>query len=400
MKTNKKQAKTLLVLASTFPRWKNDTEPRFVYDLCQELKKEFNIIVLTSHYSGSRTFEELHGLKIVRYRYAPAYFEKLVYNGGITTNLKNNKLKWFLLPSFFISQLFSIFKLLRKHPVSVIHAHWLIPQGFLALIAARFIKNPPRLLCTSHGSDLFGLNDPLSIVIKKWVLKKSDLITVVSTTMKNKALELAPEIQNKLSIIPMGTDLENTFKPNTQIQRQNNLILFVGRLVDNKGLDMLINSLAEVIKQNPETVLVIIGDGPGKELFQQLAENLKISKSIQFKGRLSHSEIAKWYAKATLAVFPFQQAEGFGLVMIEALGCGCPVIVGDVPAVHDVIEHNKTGLIVEQKNCQLLAKNIIQLLSSPKERMLLAENGRQYVLNKFSWNKSKQGYIDIINHLL
>ncbi len=200
---------TLLVLASTFPRWKNDAEPRFVYDLCQGLKKNFKIIVLTSHYPGAKTFEEFNEIKIFRYRYAPAYFEKLVYNGGITTNLYKNKFKWLLVPFFFISQFFSIIQLKKQFPISIIHAHWLIPQGFLALLAMKFIIKPPKLLCTSHGGDLFGLNDPLSKKIKKWVLKKSDAITVVSSPMLEEVLLLEPEAKNKLSVIPMGTDLQN-----------------------------------------------------------------------------------------------------------------------------------------------------------------------------------------------
>jgi glycosyltransferase involved in cell wall biosynthesis len=396
---------TLLVLASTFPRWINDTEPHFVYDLCQELKGKFHIIVLTSHYSGSKTYEEMNGLKVYRYQYAPAYFEKLVYNGGITTNLKNNLLKYFLLPSFFISQIFSILKILKKYPISLIHAHWLIPQGFLALVALSFLKKTPKLLCTSHGGDLFGLNDALSKKIKKWVINRSNKITVVSSAMMKKINELVPNIQNKLSIIPMGTNLSNLFIPNHQIAREKNLLLFSGRLVEKKGVDTLIYALADVRKKNPNTRLVIIGDGPEKEDLQKLSEKLGISESIRFIGRLPHSELATWYAKATIAVFPFKQAkngdiEGLGLVMVEALGCACPVIVGDVPAIHDVVEHNKTGLITKQSNHILLAENIIKLLLSPENCQQLAINGRKHVIENFSWSKSSQGYIDIINHLL
>ncbi len=266
-------------------------------------------------------------------------------------------------------------------------------------------KNPPKLLCTSHGGDLFGLNDPLSIIIKKWVLKKSNAIIVVSTAMMRKSLELSPKISNKLSVIPMGTDLTRIFIPNPQIKRESNLLLFAGRLVEKKGVNILLYALAEVRKQYPDTLLVIIGDGPEKENLYNLSKKLGISYSVQFTGRLSHSKLATWYAKSTLAVFPFQQAkngdiEGLGLVMIEALGCCCPVIAGDVPAVHDVIEHNKTGIIVEQNNSGLLSEYIIKLLLLPEKRLQLANNGRKHILNKFSWDKSTQGYIDVINQLL
>ncbi|MCU7801129.1 MAG: glycosyltransferase family 4 protein [gamma proteobacterium symbiont of Lucinoma myriamae] len=398
------EKKTLLILASTFPRWSDDKEPRFVYDLCLGLKDDFNIIVLTSHYPGAKPYEELNGLKIYRYRYAPAYFEKLVYNGGITTNLKNHKFKWLLVPFFFISQFVSILKLVKHYPVSIIHAHWLIPQGFLALLAMKFTNKPLELLCTSHGGDLFGLNDALSIKLKQWVLKKSDAITVVSSAMLKKAIELVPEVKEKSSVVPMGTDLKYLFIPQKTINRSKNLLLFSGRLVEKKGVDTLLYAFAKIKKKCSGCQLVIIGDGPEKKKLQAISEKLNILQSIKFTGKLSHSELAIWYSKATIAVFPFKEAknkdiEGFGLVMIEALGCECPVIVGNVPAVHDVIINNHTGILVESENIMDLTGNCLKLLENQKLAKKIGRQGRAHVLKNFDWHTSTLQYKEILMNL-
>ena len=390
---------TILVCASTFPRWKNDTEPGFIYELCTGLKEEFNIIVLTSHYCGAEKHEIMNGLEIYRYRYSLPQFETLVYNGGIVTNLKKNPWKYLLLPPFLIAQLFWILKLIYHHPASVIHAHWIIPQGFLSLLALRISNKPIKILCTSHGSDLFGLNDPLSSKLKRWVLKNVNIVTVVSRAMFDTVKKIAPETQSAPLIAPMGTDLKQTFYANHKIARKDNILLYTGRLVDNKGIDLLIRSIPVIKQQFPSITLKIVGDGPKRASLQELARQLNIEKNVIFFGSIKHENLAKFYSEATLAVFPFQKAQGFGLVLVEALGCACPVIVSDVPAIHDIITNKQTGLIVPVNNIDILIDKIIWSLNNPEQLKTFAVNGRMHVLNNFDWEIIHQKYIKLLTSL-
>jgi len=169
-----------------------------------------------------------------------------------------------------------------------------------------------------------------------------------------------------------------------------------------KGVSDLIKSLNIVKYKLNDVSLVIIGDGPEKESLLRITDDLQLNNSIQFIESLPHQELAKWYNRATIAVFPFQQAEsgdieGLGLVMIEAMGCECPVIAGDVPAVHDVIKHNENGLIVNSKNEILLAKNIFDLLTNPKKAKIISQTARKYVVNHFSWEKSANEFKNLIH---
>ncbi len=326
--------------------------------------------------------------------------EKLVYNGGISTNLKRNKLKWLLIPSFFIGQLFAILKILRWKPVALIHAHWLIPQGCIAHLAVKLSNNKPPVICTSHGSDLFGLNNVLSIKIKQWVINKSKAISVVSNALKQRVLEITPQSRKKVSVIPMGTDLRNVFIPTNDVIRKNNMLLFVGRLVKTKGADLLIQAFSNIKPEHHKLELFIIGHGPEKSVLEQRVFDLKLQESIHFIGNVPHNELAHWYSKATISIFPFKGDEGFGLVLIEAIGCGCPVIVSDIPAIHDVIKHQKTGLIFAKNNIDALEKNILELLESPQKRMQLTSKAYQYVRKSFSWDRSYKDYLRLINKTL
>ena len=130
------EPKKLLVLTSTLPRWKNDTEPRFVEYLGYELARHFEVVVLAPRCAGAARDEILeHGaqsIRVHRFRYWLAPFESLAYEGGIMSRLRRNPLRVLLVPLFLIGQLHSIRRLHRIHQFDAIHAHWIIPQGLVA----------------------------------------------------------------------------------------------------------------------------------------------------------------------------------------------------------------------------------------------------------------------------
>lgn len=386
---------TLLVTTSTFPRWESDSEPRFVYDLCIRLVDSFDVLVLAPHTQGTPTYEERDGLRIHRYRYAPAVLEKLAYEGGITANLAQKWWKYLLLPSFFLGQWLAVRRLIKTYPVRVIHAHWLIPQGLVAVIAC-LNKKSPAVLCTSHGGDLYGLQNTIGIVLKKWVIQHCQAVTVVSKAMTNQVSILAGKKDIPLDIIPMGTDLTNMFVPNPSIQRVPNQLLFVGRLVEKKGVAYLLKALVIVRKSYPDMRLLIAGSGPLQTELESLSHQLNLSEHVDFLGQIEHKALVHFYQKSTLAVFPFIQTprgdmEGLGLVMVEALGCGCPVVASDLPATRDVI-CPESGYLVNSANSEALAERILTVINQPFAYQLHPE--------QFDWIQVKARYTNLIQSLI
>src|SRR5690606_19363195 len=126
------QRPTLLVLASTYPRWEGDPEPGFVHELAKRLVEHFHVVVVGPHAPGALTQEVIDGVEIHRYRYAPVGLQTLVNNGGIVTNLRRSRWKLSLVPGFLLAQLWCAWRLVNTRKVDLIHAHWLIPQGLLA----------------------------------------------------------------------------------------------------------------------------------------------------------------------------------------------------------------------------------------------------------------------------
>jgi hypothetical protein len=160
---------TLLVIASTYPRWANDPEPGFVHELNRRLANDYHVHVISPHAAGAKAEEFIDNICIHRFRYAPDFMETLVSNGGILANLKQNKFKWLLLPLFFLGMQIKILKIILKIKPACIHVHWIIPQGLCLALLGIFIKLPPILL-TSHGGDLFSLKGRFSTSLKSWVL--------------------------------------------------------------------------------------------------------------------------------------------------------------------------------------------------------------------------------------
>lgn len=393
--------KTVLVLTSTFPRWEGDREPPFVFELSKRLAQEFEVLILAPHAEGARRREVMAGLQVYRFRYFLAAGETLAYNGGILANLKRKRRNYLLVPFFALGELVELIRLLRTTRIDAIHAHWIIPQGLVAIIANFFAPGggKPIIVCTSHGGDLFGLSGRLFGAIKRLVIARSEKFTVVSQAMRDYAQALAQ--RDDIEVIPMGVDLTQRFIPSQDTARSTTDILFVGRLVEKKGVRYLIEAMPRILAGHPSMRLSIAGDGPDRQQLQKLAQELGVASAVNFLGAVDQASLREKYRSATLFVAPSVVAkggdqEGLGLVFVEALGCACPVIASDLPAVKDVIIDGETGLTCRQNDSVDLADKIDYLLERPELRHRLGEAGRRHVTARFDWETIAQRYANLI----
>ena len=336
---------TILVLTSTYPRWQRDTEPGFVHELCKRLTPDYQVHVVTSHYKGALLREQLEGVNIHRFRYAFPNQERLVYPGGMLTNARLHPWVLLLLPFFFLSQLAMIWRLARKHDIKLIHAHWVVPQGIAAMVLLPVLQKT-ALVVTSHGADVYGLKGRFFRFLKSKVWAAADAVTVVSHAMAE-AVSACLDT-GKLTVAPMGVDLEGTFVIKNSLKDRKNII-FVGRLVEKKGVGVLVEAFKRVLPKYPELRLTVVGEGPYRKSLLQLADELSISHAIHFVGAVPNAEIPALLNQHAIAVVPSVIAasgdqEGLGLVGIEAMGCGCAVVASDLPAIRDVVDGEKTGL--------------------------------------------------------
>ena len=392
-----KDLKRILVITSTFPRWKDDEDPPFVFELCNRLRAHYQVNVLAPHCPGSKTEEYLSGIYIKRFRYFIKPWERLAYQGGILSKLKHHPWQYGLLPFFFMGELLALIRLLRKYKFHLVHAHWLIPHGLVALLARLFIKSAPPLLCTSHGSDLFALQSNIYKILKRYIVSNSTAVTVVSNAMRKEVIKLKVG-HEKVYVTPMGVDLQHLFIP-PETRKNSGSLLFVGRLVENKGLRYLIDALPLILKKHPKVCLRIAGDGPEKDDLKSQCVSLGINDHVHFLGAVKNDLLPALYQTSNVVVFPSVIAEGFGLVPVEALGCECAAVVSDLPALRDVIIDEKTGIVVPQKNIQLLAEKVILLLNDYELARSLGREGRRFVLKHYDWSIIERKYVNLIESM-
>lgn len=379
----------LLVLTSTYPRWAGDPEPGFVHELSRRLAETFEVQVIGPHAAGALVRERLEGVNIYRYRYAPTAWETLVNHGGILTNLKRSPWKWLLVPAFLVGQYLALRNALREFRPQVIHAHWLLPQGLIATLGRRGIP----LVATSHGADLFGLRGKWFARLRRWVVPRISVVTVVSEAMRQRLLAEQPGAN--AVVMSMGVDVRDRFVP-AAAPRHPAELLFVGRLVEKKGLHHLLHALPQVLAEHPEVRLTIAGFGPERKRLERIVAELQLVSCVEFVGAMPQSSLPALYQRASIFVAPFIEAEdgdqeGLGLVVAEAMACGCPVIVGNVPATQDLVDE-RSGIRVPASDHAELARAIVTLLRDEEGRSHMGCHARAWAEQHYAWEAVAERY--------
>jgi rhamnosyl/mannosyltransferase len=293
---------------------------------------------------------------------------------------------------------------LRRADVDVLHLHNPNPTMVLALAWAR----PAVPLVITHHSDV--INQRLLHwgyrPFERMVYRRAAGILATSPGYIAGS-PLLQEHAAKLETLPLGLDLAPFLEPSLEAQghaarlRQEHgepLWLAVSRLVYYKGLHNAVQALATVPGK-----LLVIGDGPLAEPLQEQARRLGVAERIIWQGRSSAEELVGAYHAATALWFPSNaRSEGFGLVQVEAMASGCPVINSAVPAsgVAWVCPHEETGLTTPVDDAEALARCARRLLEEPGLRQRLADNGRRRACAEFDHRRMAQRSLEIYQHVL
>ncbi len=359
--------KKLLVTASTFPRWENDTEPRFVLDLSKALTEYFDVTCLVPACPGANDSEVLEGVKVLRYHYFPIHkFETLCYPGAIVPRIKEKKIRAILVPFLFLGLWNALRKNLKNY--DFVHAHWLIPQG----IVQSFLNT--TYIVTGHGGDLCSLHKGIARSLKKRCIKRAQKVTVVSEHLRQRVLELVPDVD--IDIISMGVDT-SAFGPQYRVenyfgQGDKKAVLFVGRLAEIKGVKYLIEAM-----KNVDANLYVVGDGP---LRSELEEQAKSMSNVIFLGSKTHKELKNIYASADIFCLPSITAkggdqEGMPTVLFEAMASGLPIVSTNTGGIIQLVKNGESGLLCEEKCAWQIVDNISSLLNDNDLYKKLQANG-------------------------
>ncbi len=383
----------VLVIGSVYPRFHEDAEVPWLRTSVAHLKKVgLGIQVLAPAYKGLKS-HEIDGVKVNRFRYAPASLEILTHEEGAPSKMASKPWLQLLAIPYIISGFFRCISICRKFKPDVIHAHWPFPHAYIALGAAKLFRIP--LVLNFHGAEL------LLIRKKKWVkpllkfaIGQAQAVFANSsfTAGKIKALR---NVDVEWS--PYGTTLESGNASGDEIAPHpingKFKILFVGRHIERKGICYLIEAAKFLPRDQFEIRIVGVGDLTDK-LKTQATEvsTTPDAAEIIFTGKLSPEELANEYKTANVFTLPAivdskGDTEGLGVVLIEAMELGLPVVASNVGGIPDVVVDGVSGILVPEKDPQALANAYTRLAADPELLKQLLTGAQKRIAECFTWGK-------------
>jgi len=342
------------------------------------VQQNHEVHLFTLDFPGSPNYEEMDGVKVYR----------------ASTELGHpNFLTWVLLFNHFLTKRMA--DVTQSIDFDVMHVHdWL--AAFSGISFKHYLKKP--MVLTVHSTEIGraqGLHSPDSFSINGiewWATYEADRVIVCSQSMKNEICGHFNLPLDKVDVIPNAID---TTKYQTSVDRGSvrqrygvgygeKLILCVGRLVPQKGIEYFIRAIPHIAKRYPEAKFIIVGEGWSRDILESEARASGHGGKIQFTGFASDQEVINLMTSADVLVVP-SVYEPFGIVALEGMASGVPVLASKVGGLSEVIEHDRTGLFVYPKSPESIAWGIDRILSDPDHAKWLTENAKEKLQNAYSW---------------
>ena len=358
---------------------------RVVHDLSKRLIKDGHEVTVVTYRDGDvPEFEDDKGVKVYR-----------VDNYMINSN---NFIDWVLQLNFnMVTKVNQI--IAEQGTFDVIHAHdWLVAN------AAKVIKSSYDLplVSTIHATESgrnSGIHDETQKYINdtEWMLTyESSEVIVNSNYMKGELQRLFGLPFEKINVVPNGVNLTlfNSVERDYNFRRRfamdnEKIILFMGRLVNEKGVQHLISAMPKILRGYHDTKLVIAGKGAMINELKAQVEALGISQKVYFAGYLSGKDVAKMYKSADISVFP-STYEPFGIVALEAMLAENPVVVSDIGGLNEIVSHRENGMKTYAGNPNSIADSILELLYDHQLCANIVKKAKAKVRNEYNWNKIAQ----------
>ena len=358
---------------------------RVVHDLSHRLIKDGHEVTVVTYKEGNVPyFEDDKGVKVYRI-------------GNYMIN-PNNFIDWIMQMNFnLVAKANEI--IAKEGNFDVIHAHdWLVAY------AAKTLKNSygTPIVATIHATEAgrnSGIHDETQRYINdtEWMLTyEASEVIVNSNYMKSELQRLFGLPFEKINVVPNGVNLnlysgvERDYEFRRQYAADNEkIILFVGRLVYEKGIQHLIAAMPKILEKYHDSKLVIAGKGGMIDELKAQVNAMGISNKVYFTGYLNSKQVVKMYKCADVAVFP-STYEPFGIVALEGMLSGTPVVVSDVGGLNEIVQHGENGMKSYAGNPNSLADSIVSLLYDPALCMKVAKNAKAKVRAEYNWQKIAQ----------
>jgi glycosyltransferase involved in cell wall biosynthesis len=384
-----------------YPQHASDTQATYVHDINRHLVRRGHSVTVVTPGDPSLSREDtFDGVRIVRF---PLNLPADLTYGRVA----QSRVSWLgrfarvaVMANYLEAQHRAIMAEAREGQADVIHAHWAIPTGPAAVVAARKLGIPSVI--TMHGGDVYvnpeqGYDFPTRWYVRpalRWTLRHACALTAITEDCRQHALRAgAPD--NRIRLVFNGTDLRR-FSPGdngggTAPEFGPHMIFACRQLFPRKGIRFLLQAAAQLKPRFPDLKVVLAGDGFERPQLARLAADLGIGPDVTFLGWVPNVDLPPYYRAAAVSVIPSLE-EGFGIPAAEAMGCEVAVVASDAGGLPEVVEHGVTGLVVPRGDSGALAGAIGSLLDNPERRRAMGQAGRARALRLFDWDRSAEQF--------
>jgi glycosyltransferase involved in cell wall biosynthesis len=373
----------ILHIVTAFPARRDDVIAPWLVELIQQLRaRGHEVEVFTAAYRGlgDHVYE---GIPVYRFRYCLARWENLTHEEAAPDRMRRSLLYRLLPIGFVAAGMLAIWRHCRRRRYDVVHVHWPLPLALFGWAAQR--ARPAPLATTFYGVELRLAKHSWRVFQRflAWAARRSDLVVAISSYT---ARELRELVDVPVEVIPYTTPLPQVDAG--AAHAPGGPVLFVGRLVERKGVALLVEALT--LLDRPGLLLEIVGEGPERSRLEALARTQGVADRVIFRGRVSSEELQASYARAAVCVLPAiydsrGDTEGLGVVLLEAMNHGTPVIASRVGGIVDIVEDGSSGLLVPPNDSRALAQALQRVLDDPHLAQRLGDAGRRRLHERFSW---------------
>ena len=383
-------------VVTAFPRHEGDVITPWLVRLLLGLRDAgVDAAVLAPAYRGGGA-TEWRGIPVRRFRYAPSFLETLTHDQTVPDRLRSRPWAAGLLPAYMAGGSVASVRMGVAEPPDVVHVHWPVPHAWFGGIARAATDGAAALVSTFYSVEIRWIERrlPWAVPLLRWSVEASDAVTAISSST---AAALGRYTGRDVPVIPFSASLSATRSgagAAVAAGAGRLRILFVGRLVERKGVPALIRALA-LVRERLDATLEIIGDGESAAQLRSEAARAGVAAAVAFRGQVDERALQEAYERAELLVLPAVvdskgDTEGLGVVLLEALEFGLPVVASEVGGIPDIIRHRETGLLVPPGEPASLAEAILEVAADPGAARERALRGRREVRERFGM----QGIVD------
>jgi glycosyltransferase involved in cell wall biosynthesis len=239
------------------------------------------------------------------------------------------------------------------------------------------------------------------------LLPYADALIACSEEVRKAILEELPILEKNVFTILHGIDTVR-FSPQIDscdlqrgldIKRDEKVLLFAGRLKEEKGIGLLVKVFKEVLTEYKEVRLIIVGSGEFEARARKMVDQLEMKEKVVFAGSVNHMDIPIYHSLSDIFVLPTLRQEGLPYVILEAMACGKPIVASKIGGIPSVIEDGKEGFLIKPGDIKALKERIIYLLKNPQDRESMGERGRGKVVKEFSKERMVEETIKVFERI-